>query len=146
MKNIPTEKDWAGYHNDIDARYSYKMFFGKSNEEMQPAFKNNVIERTDELRFMPDRAFRYYILGLRDHVQKRDFDEFWGADAASCFITLIQQKLNDAPGSVLPVIDELLPVIEFVAKNQALYEADIDIYGNFQDMYQNILKLAGKNA
>jgi len=146
MKKIPTEQYWSGYHNDIDARYAYKIFFGKSNEDMQPAFKRNVIERTDELRFMPIRAYQYYIFGLRDYVRNRDFDVLESSDAASCFIKLALEKLKDAPNSILPILDELLPDLEYVANNQDLYEAEVDIYGDFKNIYKEILIVAGKNA
>lgn len=146
MKQIPTEKDWVGYEEDLDARYAYKIFFGKTNEEMQPAFKNNVIERVDEIRFMPRDVFQYYIFGLRDYVMRRDFGFYDSSDAASCFISLVLEKLRKDPESIQPVVSELLPDLEFVAQNQELYEADEDIYGDFEAMYQDIIRLSGRSA
>ena len=142
---IPTEKDWAGYENDMDAAYAHKIFFGKSNDQVQDEFKRCVIERVSELRFMPKAPFQYYVLGLRDHVMNRDFDDAWdkGSDAASCFLKLVLQKLKEQPAYILPVIQELMPAVEFVAKNQTIYEADPQIYGDFGEILNEIRELGG---
>ena len=50
---VPTEAEWGNYQADLDQEYAHKMFAGRSNQEMIPHFRRNVIERTDELRWMP---------------------------------------------------------------------------------------------
>ena len=105
---------------------------------MLPHFRRNVIERTDELRFMPEVPFRYYILGLRDFVMAGEFDEFGAADAASCFINLVLQKLETKPESIVTILSELLPAIRHIATNQSIYEAIEDIYGSFQEKLKRI--------
>ena len=50
---IPSQDDWAGYEDDLDARYAYRNFFGRTIDEAVPLFHENPIERCDELRFMP---------------------------------------------------------------------------------------------
>jgi hypothetical protein len=40
---IPDELDWENYWDDLDAKYAYKNFFGKSNEEMQSYFEGHVM-------------------------------------------------------------------------------------------------------
>ncbi|KGF71482.1 hypothetical protein DO97_19285 [Neosynechococcus sphagnicola sy1] len=139
MKKFPTDKEWFGYERDLDASYAYKVFFGKTNDEMQSSFKLNVIERTDEIRFMPVKAFQYYIFGLRDYVMKRDFGYLDSSDAASCFIGLVLEKLENEPSKIIPVLSELIPSIEFVSNNQNLYEASEEIYGNFKSKYKRII-------
>lgn len=143
---IPSEKDWAGYERDIDARYAHKIFFGKSNEQMQSAFRDNVIEKTDEIRFMPTSAFQYYVFGLRDFVIRRQFVDYESSDAANCFLGLVLEKLRKEPHTIVPVIDQLLPDLEYVARNQDLYEADKDIYGDFMETFEEILRLSGNQA
>lgn len=141
MKKVPTEKEWLGYEKDLDASYAYKVFFGKTNEEMQSSFKLNVIERTDEIRFMPVKAFQYYIFGLRDYVMKRNFGYLDSSDAASCFLGLVLEKLESEPSKIIPVLSELIPSLEFVSNNQNLYDANEEIYGNFKNKYEHIISL-----
>lgn len=50
---IPSREDWGDFEDDLDARYAFKVFFGKSISEAVPLIQENPIERTDELRFMP---------------------------------------------------------------------------------------------
>ncbi len=131
--SVPTEADWGDYQSDLDQNYAHKIFAGRTNQEMLPRFRNNVIEATDELRWMPEVPFRYYILGFRDFVMAGEFNHLEASDAASCFIRLVLEKLEKQPSYILPVMPQLLPAIQHVAMNQASFEASEDIYGNFQE-------------
>jgi hypothetical protein len=73
---IPDESDWENYWDDLDAKYAYKNFFGKSNEQMQKEFKRNVLGRKSDIFWMPIKPFQYYIFGLCDYVLKKDFGFF----------------------------------------------------------------------
>ena len=53
-----------------------------------------AIERTDELQWMPELPFRYYMLGLRDFVMSGDFGVIGASDAVSCFLGLVLRKLE----------------------------------------------------
>ena len=141
MKLIPTEAQWENYWDDLDTNYAHRIFFGKSNEEMQEEFRRCVIERVDEIRWMPKIPFQYYIFGLRDYVMERNFGFYDSSDAASCFLGLISEKLKKQPHYVKPVFQELLPSLRFVSENQELYDADIDIYGSFIEKYNEIISL-----
>jgi hypothetical protein len=137
---VPTEKDWGDYHSDLDQEYAHRLFAGHTNEEMQPHFRANVIERASELRFMPEIPFRYYMIGFRDFVMAGDF-EYEGADAGSCFLRLVLQKLEQEPACIAPIMPELLETVEYVAQNQSAFDADKDIYGDFLDLAAQIRAL-----
>jgi hypothetical protein len=137
---IPCLQDWQGYKDDIDARYAFEIFFGKTLAELQPLFKRNVIERTDELRFMPVKAFQYYIFALRDYI----VDEHYNSDdsdcAVDCYFSLVQEKLDAAPEAILPVMELLLPSLHFISGNVAAYQIDEDIYGSIPQRMQTLLQ------
>lgn len=59
------------------------------------------------------------------------FDMFDSSDAASCFLDLIEEKLQHQPDYILPVMAELVPAILHVSSNQVPYNADINIYRDF---------------
>jgi hypothetical protein len=84
--SVPTEEEWGEYQDDPDKQYAHDLFAGHSNEGMQPHFYRNVIERTDELRWMPEIPFRYYMFGFRDFVTVGNFAYAEDSDAASCFL------------------------------------------------------------
>ncbi|MFZ6778822.1 hypothetical protein ACO0LD_18515 [Undibacterium sp. Ji83W] len=140
---IPTEKDWGDYKSDLDQKYAYKIFFGKNLEEARHLFQGAVIERTEELRFMPVIPFQYYIGAYYQYVTSPAVLSNRNApDAASCFLRLVESKLSDDPVSISPLMKELMPAIEYLAKNQALFDADIDIYGDFNEILLEIKRLA----
>jgi hypothetical protein len=135
---IPTDEQWNVAALDIDAKSAYKVFFGKSNEDMQNSFYKCVIERVDELRFMPEIPFQYYILGFRDFITAGNFQMFEEADAASSFLKLIEFRLRNEPISIMPVIDELIPAVDYICSHQSSFDADVDIYGDFMKKKSDI--------
>jgi hypothetical protein len=139
--SVPTEEDWGDYSSDLDQNHAHSVFGGRTNEEMQPFFRRNPLALTDDLRWMPDVPFRYYILGFRDFITAKQFDLLDGSDAASCFLGLVLEKLENHPRLIVPVMPELLPCVEYVAGNQGLFDADESIYGNFLEKLSRIQAL-----
>ncbi|RVU42090.1 hypothetical protein EOE67_01765 [Rheinheimera riviphila] len=137
---VPGINDWHGYQDDMDAHYAFKVFFGKTLAEMQPWFRQSVIERTDELRFMPTKAFQYYIFALRDYIIEKNYSEDDDDCAVDCLFNLVQQKINSDPGAILPVIDELIPALHVIAANVAMYNINMDIYGSIPQRLQLLLQ------
>jgi hypothetical protein len=135
---VPTEEEWGDYQADVDQKYAHDLFAGHTNEEMQPHFYRNVIERTDELRWMPEVPFRYYMLGFRDFVLAGKFSDLWNSDAASCFLGLVEEKLKSHPGCILPIMPELPPAIRHVGQNQTSFDADEEVYGKFKEKLDQI--------
>jgi hypothetical protein len=82
---------------------------------------------------MPEVPFRYYVLGFRDFVMAGQFDHLEGSDAASCFLSLVLEKLEKQPSYILSVMPQLLPAVRHVAMNQASFDANERIYGSFQE-------------
>ena len=97
-----------------------------------------MIEAACDLRWMPQRPFRYYMLGFRDFVLGGEFEEFSRSDAASCFLRLVLEKLETKPQDIRPIMLELLPAIRYVAENQSLFEAKRSIYGDFPALLRQI--------
>jgi hypothetical protein len=145
MMVVPTEADWGDYEGDLDTKWSHDVFAGHTNLEMLSRFDVNVIETADELRWMPEVPFRYYILGFRDYVMAQEFKYDDGSDAASCFLNLIAEKLEGQPKHVLPIMPELLPALRYVAENQTLFGAEESIYGSFRRKLERIEEVYNLN-
>lgn len=139
--SMPTEEDWGNYKSDLDQNHAHSVFAGRTNQEMQPFFRRNPVESTDELRWMPEVPFRYYMLGFRDFVMAKKFEFLSGSDAASCFLGLVREKLEKHAQQVVPIMPELLPAVEYVARNQSLFDAQESIYGNFLETLARIQTL-----
>lgn len=145
---IPTEEDWGNWKDDLDTKDAYLKYFGKSNKEAQEILRRDPIETADELRFMPDVPFQYYIVGFSQYVvsflDQKQIQSYHAPDAASCLIGLVKEKLVENPKSILPVLKHILPAVKLIAENQKKYEADASIYGNFMETYSEILELSGE--
>jgi len=137
MLSIPTEADWGDYRSDLDQEWAHGKFAGKSNDEMQQYFREMPIEAASDLRFMPEIPFRYYMLGFRDRVMSGGLEPY-DSDAASCFLHLVVEKLESRPRHIIPIMPELLSAVEYVAHNQADFDADESIYGNFLETLKQI--------
>lgn len=87
---------------------------------------------------MPDVPFRYYMLGFRDFVMAGNFAHLEDSDAASCFLGLVEEKLEKQPDYILPIMVELMPAVRHVAQNQSLFHADENIYGDFLEKLKRI--------
>jgi hypothetical protein len=136
---VPTEADWGDYKADLDQKWAHDMFAGHTNNEMRQRFCENVLEATEDLRWMPPIPFRYYVIGFRDFVLAREFqpgDD--GSDAASCFINLVQQKLDGQRDYIVPIMPELLAALHYITENQGSYGAAVEIYGDFRERLQQI--------
>ena len=140
-RTVPTEKDWGDYQSDLDQNSAHELFSGHTNAEMQGHFRRNVVAITDELRWMPEIPFRYYMLGFRDFLVAGDFGDEYASSVASCFLHLVAEKLENHPRHIMPIMPELLPTIEHVARNQAAFEADEAIYGSFLEQGRRIQQL-----
>ena len=141
---MPSEEDWGNYKSDLDQKHAYSIFAGRTNAEMQPFFRRNPIERTDELRWLPEAPFRFYMLGFRDFVMAKNFGFLNASDAASCFLGLVLEKLDKHPQHIIPIMPDLLPALEYVGQNQTLFEADESIYGNSLEKLSRIKALYAK--
>jgi hypothetical protein len=130
---IPTQEDWGDYESDLDQKHAHSVFGGRTSQEVQSIFRRNPVEATDELRWMPEIPFRYYMLAFRDFIMAGQFDFLSASDAASCFIGLVLEKLETQSRHIAPIMPELLPAVEYVSRNQSQFEADVSIYGNFLD-------------
>lgn len=134
--------EWSGYETDLDVRDAHRMMFGKSIEQVQKYFGNvHSISRADEFLFMPRGAFQYYVLAFAQFLKS---DRARGdSDSASSFIRLLLAREERDPGSVAAIYDELALVVEFVAENQAYFEANRGIYGSFSDLAAQLRTVCG---
>jgi hypothetical protein len=102
--------------------------------------------RSEDIFWMPKKPFQYYIFGFCDFVIRQDFGILESSDAPSSFLDLILYKVEKQFDYILPILPRLLKDIEYIANNQELYDADEDIYGNFQEKLAHIKELSRKGV
>jgi hypothetical protein len=141
--NVPAEDQWGAWSTDLDAKSAHESFAGRSLEEAKALFRENVLWHTGELRSMPPIPFRFYVLAFMEYVLSPATleDECEAADAASCFVHLVESKLRAAKADIEPVIATLLPAVAYVCDHQPEYGAQPEIYGDFADLHARIRAL-----
>lgn len=137
LLHIPDESAWYGYEQDLDVKYLHDCFYGKSIAEAQKYFGGgSSIERASELLFAPRPIFQFYIHAFVAFLLSPQ--AAGDPDSASPFLGLLESREERDPGSVHDIYPSLATCVDFVAANQLLFGADIDIYGNFQDRARSI--------
>lgn len=129
---VPEESDWAGYEEDLDAQYAHRLMFGKTMEELLYSFRDLPIERGSELRFMPRRAFQYYVFTFV-RLFASPAESLGQSTCADVFLSLLCEREAVDPGSVAEIYPRLRATVQHVAANQAFFDADVDIYGDFRE-------------
>jgi hypothetical protein len=137
---IPDKVAWAGYEKDFEVRHLHRIFYGKSIEEVQSYFKGGrSIERADELLFSPRQVFQFYVQAFALFLQSEQ--AIGDSDSASSFLSLLEARKKRDPGSVKSIFHLLKDSINFVAANQARFDAPVEIYGDFEEKTRRICKL-----
>ncbi|WP_154222451.1 hypothetical protein [Marinicella rhabdoformis] len=143
VNRIPDHNDWKGYQQDLGVKYMYKLFFGQCFIQAMSHFGDSrSIERADELLFCPRNVFQYYIFSFANFILSKEAKG--DSDSASSFLTFLKIREQKDPGSVAAIYPQLKPVIEYVARNQAYFEADIDVYGHFKHTAKEVYQLCNK--
>lgn len=131
-REVPGEAEWAGHDEDLDVRFAYRLYFGQTTDEVMYDFREHVIERALELQLAPRPVFQYYVFAFVDLFASPG-ESIGQADCASVFLRLLCRREQDDPGSVAALYAELRATVDHVANNQAFFDANIDIYGDFRE-------------
>lgn len=137
---IPTEEDWQGYQDEMDARYTYDILFGKTLQQAMPVFQQSCYERIWELRFLPVTVFQYYILAVRDYFIEGYYTPKDSDYIVDAYFSLVQLQLDQYPERILPVMEELLPSLHFIADHVATFNINEEIYGSIPARLQRLLQ------
>lgn len=116
----------------VDLLSAKRVFFNKENTEIHKAFSLNVIERTDELRFMPPMLFNYYFHFFIEFIMFIEHDDFFKSEIADSFITLLNQKLDESAINDLDLLKRCVAAVDFLGANLDSYNTDVDIYGDLE--------------
>ena len=139
---IPTRADWGEIdHDDLDADWACKTFLGKSFDEAVAMFRENALYYQEDLQSMPAFAFNFYAPALVKYITSSQ--AAGDSDGASSFLHMVSWMLKTRRNIISSETELLLlGAAEQISRNQAFYEADVSIYGEFQDIYAEIRNYA----
>jgi hypothetical protein len=138
---IPTKEQWGKIDKDeLDTKYALKDFLGKSLNQAKNMFKDNALHYGDSLYAMPYIPFNYYAPAMTEYIISEDAKN--DSDGASSFLHSNIWLLSEYPEIVSDETKRLLfEASEHVANNQEFYDADIDIYGKFEDLFNKLKRV-----
>ena len=138
----PTLDDWGVIDShDLDAKYAFKQFYGKSFKQAVGLFEANALHYQEDLGSMPRPVFNFYAPAFASYLESdRSAAD---SDGASSFLHLLIWIFKTQP-EILDTETEatLLKTADKIAQNQSYYEADVDIYGQFSELNEEIKNLA----
>ncbi len=140
--SIPSKSNWGVIeNNNLDAEWAFKHFAGKSLTEAEEMFRENALYYQEDLISMPPIAFNYYAPVFAKYIFSDNAKE--DSDGASSFLHMIIELLKDNRSLTTNETERtLLAAAQIVASKQDFYDADIDIYGEFSELYDQILQLS----
>jgi hypothetical protein len=139
---IPTREDWGQVNEaDLDAKWAFDTFLGKSFAEAEAMFQENALHYQEDLQSMPRVPFNYYTPALIKYVTSERAKG--DSDGASSFLRLIIWLLKSNREVISPGTEQqLLAAAAHVAERQDFYAADASIYDDFRDLYREIQELS----
>lgn len=144
---IPTEEDWGEYWNDLDGNYSHEKLAGRTLDDALILIHELPLSHHECLQWMRPIPFCYYIHSYTLAFKTLLVDPHWESQmTGSCLLSLIKEKLHQEPETVLMVWDQIAATLEFVGKNQALLDATPEVFGSFEEKYQEIVELVRQKS
>lgn len=142
---IPSELDWAGYENDVDASWAHSLFFGKSAEDVIEQFQANAVDSAENIHRMPKAPFEYYLMAFAKYVLSIDASRTYdAADAASCLLNYVLLNIKQNPSKLNDIYLDLMPIVDVISKSQEKYDAPESIYGDFKNIRDEIANLSAQ--
>lgn len=137
---IPTKGDWGPIsEDDIERQYAFDMFIGKTKEQAREMCIYNALNYQEELQSMPEYPFNFYALILAGYIISDESKD--DSDGASSFLHMVAWMLKTQSEIIYPGTKSILiSACENIASNQKFYDADINIYGDFKNVYTEILQ------
>lgn len=137
-EKIPTKQDWLPItsKSKLDEGEAYKNFYAKSFENALELFTKNAYYYQEDLMYMPEVPLRFYLGAYIAYLFSEDSRE--DSDAASCFLGLIEYKIEYEWGSFKEIYPSVTECMEFVENRQERFDADVNIYGLFSHRIKKI--------
>jgi len=138
----PTKSDWGNIDNhNLDAQCSFDHFAGLSKGAARELFKDDALRYSEDLQSMPEKPFNFYVRVYAEYLLSNDALE--DSDGASSFLHLIVTMLKNQRSLISPeTLQILISTAKLVSSQQAAYDADYEIYGNFSELYTEIISLS----
>jgi hypothetical protein len=140
--NLPTFFDISPTKGEnLDEKSAVEHFLGKGQREATALFHKNSLHYLDDLMWMGDKAFAFYLPAFLDYLRSADVKQ--NPDDLNHLIGIIEFRLEHEPHSITIASETILSAIDYCLENYAAFKVNSGIYG---DLNAKLLELRGHVA
>jgi hypothetical protein len=140
MEHPPGSEAWVDADTHEDANWARREFEGLNAHQAWKLFEDNVLGAAESIGFMPDEAFKYYVVALATYAAQLDFQAVDDASTAvSCLFGYLEARKKVSEQAVKAVEPLVKPVLLKLAAAQRENDMPEDIYGDLSLRAQALL-------
>lgn len=102
-------------------------------------FAEDALYYMEDLLYMPDRCFRFYVVAVCRYLMSNDSKG--DSDGASSFLSHIQFRPHILIGT--PSLQIVLDTIHHISSRQTFYDASYECYGSFAEQCKQAIHTLG---
>jgi hypothetical protein len=109
--SLPTQAE-INVYDSLDERSACEHFLGKTLEEAEALFAENVFTYYEDLFDMGPAAFRFYVEAAIRHIKAtRD------KGSVSYFASVLEYRIECEPSELIPISADLLAICRYILAN-----------------------------
>jgi len=141
---VPSKSEYGVIERDnLDAECAFNQFVGKLLDDAQGMFRENALYYQEDVILMPSIVFNCYAPVFAIYILSDNAET--DSDGASSFLHMIIELLQENRlFASSKTVSLLLDTANIVSNRQNFYDADIDIYSDFSELYNKIVELEAR--
>jgi hypothetical protein len=133
---LPTAAE-INIHDSLDERSACEHFLGKSVAEAETLFRDNALYYQEDLMFMGPIAFRYYVPAFINYIRGEGSSR-GDSDAINCFHGLVKFWIDQYPGEVVPIANEVASACLYILSNYQKFDVSPH-YGDLRSAFNDLV-------
>ena len=137
---LPQLKDFCEYEILYpDEKKAVDHFLGKSLDDAKNLFSENDLYYADDLRWMGEKAFQYYLPAFIDFIMSDNVNI--SSDSLNNLVSLLRSKIENEMSTIKACKLFLLESLVYCVQNYSKFEVDTKIYGDLKRELLDIMKI-----
>ena len=126
---IPGRQD-INVYDSLDERSACEHFLGKTVDQAEGLFRENSLYYQAYLMWMGPVAFRYYAPAAISYIQSEAATG--DADIVSCFVGLLEFRLEHEPQGLVAIAGELASVCGYITDHYEQFDVTPEVHGDLR--------------
>jgi len=145
--SLPTRQE-INLQDDLDGRAACRNFLGKTLEQAEALFRENLLHYQEDLMWMGPAAFRFYVRAALRYAQS----EAAAGDSAiaSSLAMIFEFRLEHEAAELVPIAGQLAEICGYFVEHCERFDLEPEIFGDvrarFQKLHQTFFKMSHEQA